>query len=80
MIDHPPGVIDYARARATRLRRKAAPVGIEVRASGPSFALYGPDRGLYLYQRGTGRAVRWLSYQEATKALEHHIAALTDAR
>jgi hypothetical protein len=79
MIDPPPSVIDYARARATRLRRKAAPVGVEIRASGPSFALYGPDRGLYLYPRGLGRAVRWLTYQEATAALEHHLAAPTSA-
>jgi hypothetical protein len=75
MIDPPPDVIDYTRARAARLRRKAAPVGVEVRAAGPSFALYGPDRGLYLYPRGLGRTVVWLTYQEATEALEHHIAA-----
>lgn len=80
MIDLPPGVIEYSRARAMRLQRKAAPVGIQVRASGPSFALYGPDRGLYLYPRGLGQAVRWLTYQEATEALDHHIAAPVSAR
>ena len=79
VFDLPPGVIDYARARVTRLRRKAAPVGVEVRTSGPSFALHGPDRGLYLYPRGLGPAVRWLTYQEATEALDHHIAAPTSA-
>lgn len=75
MIDVVPGVIDFARARARRLQRKAAPLGIEVRASGSSFVLFGPDRGLYLHPRGHGRTVHRLTYQEATEALDNHIAA-----
>lgn len=75
VIDQPHGVIDLFDARATRLRRRAAPLGIEVLVAEPSFALYGPDRRLYLYQGGLGRGVRWLTYDEAVEILERHITA-----
>lgn len=75
MIEHPDHVIDLERALTKRLRRKADPLGVEVRAAGTAFALYGPDRDVYLYPRGVGQDIRWLSYQEASEALVRHIAA-----
>lgn len=75
VIDQPHGVIDLFAARATRLRRRAAPLGIEILVAEPSFALYGPDRRLYLYRGGLGRGVRWLTYDEAVEVLEGHITA-----
>jgi hypothetical protein len=75
VIGHPDGVIDLERALARRLRRKAEPLGVEVRTAGTAFAFYGPDRNLYLHPGGVGRDVHWLSYREASETLEHHIAA-----
>ena len=70
-------MIDFAKVRAARLGAMARPLGIEVRAARTRFALYGPDRGLFLYRDGMGVRVRWLTYDEATTVLERHLAAAT---
>jgi hypothetical protein len=68
-------VIDFARFRAARLGARAQPLGIEVRVARTRFALYGPDRGLFLYRDGMGARIRWLTYDEASAVLERHLAA-----
>jgi hypothetical protein len=69
----PDGVIDFERALTRRLRQQAGALGVEVLASGATVALYGPDLGSYLYPLGVGRDLRWLSYAEASEALERHM-------
>jgi hypothetical protein len=75
VIDHPDGVVDFQRALTRRLQRKADPLGVEVRSAGTAFALYGPDRNVYLYRQGVGGDIQWLDYEVASEALERHIAA-----